>query len=357
MLRIKCYLEERINNRKVKKTFMSTIGTEDQDKNMASNTEAITAIETKKTEIKEQYKKFIGRKILFILFSLILIFIIAGIAVTLGAYSLTVGNAFFFALIPTFIILGLTRYKRATPETMILAGIALFYIFSGLMALLMYFSEAEPAVEAYFWMIGSLGRASWGNLLPASIMLVGCFIPLMWKSRDVNVMGAGDERAKSSEEDTEIVLETLQTLNIEDIAMRDINELSGGQQQKVFIACALTQEPDVLLLDEPTSNLDIRHQLEVMDIIKNVVREKNISAIMAIHDLNLGSRYADRILMMNGGKIFAAGTPSSVLTHENIKHVYGVESEVEEKHGRPYIVPIRPVSQKGGGNGGVSYEV
>lgn len=65
------------------------------------------------------------------------------------------------------------------------------------MALLMYFSEAEPAVEAYFWMIGSLGRASWDNLLPASIMLVGCVIPLMWKSWDVNVMGAGDERAKS----------------------------------------------------------------------------------------------------------------------------------------------------------------
>jgi len=155
---------------------------------------------------------------------------------------------------------------------------------------------------------------------------------------------------KSSEEDTEIVLETLQTLNIEDLAMRDINELSGGQQQKVFIACALTQEPDVLLLDEPTSNLDIRHQLEVMDIIKNVVREKSISAIMAIHDLNLGSRYAGRIIMMNGGKIFAAGTPSSVLTPENIKHVYGVEVKVSNHDGYPYIVPIRPVSQKGGGN-------
>ncbi len=90
MLRIKCYLEERINKRGVKKIFMSTIGKEDQDKNMASSTEAITAIETKSAEIKEQYKKFIGRKILFILFSLILIFIIAGIAVTLGSYSLTV---------------------------------------------------------------------------------------------------------------------------------------------------------------------------------------------------------------------------------------------------------------------------
>jgi len=155
---------------------------------------------------------------------------------------------------------------------------------------------------------------------------------------------------RSSEKDTEKVLEILQMLNIEEFAMRDINELSGGQQQKVFIARALTQEPDVLLLDEPTSNLDIRHQLEVMDIIKNIVSENGISAIMAIHDLNLASRYADRVIMMNGGKIFAAGNPASVLTSENIKQVYGVEVKVNNHDERPYIVPIRPVSQKGGGN-------
>ena len=149
---------------------------------------------------------------------------------------------------------------------------------------------------------------------------------------------------RSSEKDMKKVLETLQLLNIKSFAMRDINELSGGQQQKVFIARALTQEPDVLLLDEPTSNLDIKHQLEVMDIIKNIVREKGIAAIMAIHDLNLASRYADRIIMMNSGEIFSAGDPVSVLTSENIKHVYGVEVKVNNYDGRPYIVPIRPLN-------------
>ena len=155
---------------------------------------------------------------------------------------------------------------------------------------------------------------------------------------------------RSNEKDTEKVLEMLKKLNIEEFAMRDINELSGGQQQKVFIARALTQEPEILLLDEPTSNLDIRCQLEVMDIIKNIVTEKQISAIMAIHDLNLASRYADMTLMMNSGKIFSAGNPVSVFTPENIERVYGVEVKVSNHDGRPYIVPIRPVEQNGGGN-------
>ena len=153
---------------------------------------------------------------------------------------------------------------------------------------------------------------------------------------------------RASEKDIDKVLETLHMLHIEDLAMREINELSGGQLQKVRIARALAQEPDVLLLDEPTSNLDIKHQLEVMSIIKTIVKEKGISAIMAIHDLNLAARYADRIVMMNSGKIFSAGDPASVLTRDNIKQVYGVEANVNYNDGKPYIVPLRPIKQDGG---------
>ncbi|RJS78716.1 ABC transporter ATP-binding protein [Methanophagales archaeon] len=154
---------------------------------------------------------------------------------------------------------------------------------------------------------------------------------------------------RSNEEDVEKVLEVLKLLEIVEFALRDFNEISGGQQQKVLIARALAQEADVLLLDEPTSNLDIRHQLEAMDIIKKLVKEKGISAIMAIHDLNLGSRYSDRVIMLNGGTIIDAGNPASVLTPENIKRVYGVEAAVRNESGRPYIVPIRPVRANGGG--------
>ena len=149
---------------------------------------------------------------------------------------------------------------------------------------------------------------------------------------------------KSSEQDIDIVLEILELLGIMEFAMRDFNEISGGQQQKVLIARALAQDADILLLDEPTSNLDIRHQLEVMNIMKDIVHKKGISAVMAIHDLNLASRYTDRILMMNGGKIFAQGDPESVLTNKNIKRAYGVEALVKSDGDKPYIIPLKPVN-------------
>jgi len=148
---------------------------------------------------------------------------------------------------------------------------------------------------------------------------------------------------KSSEDDVDHVLEILELLGIMEFAMRDFNEISGGQQQKVLIARALAQEADILLLDEPTSNLDIRHQLEVMEIMTNIVHKKKISAVMAIHDLNLAARYTTRILMLNGGRIFAAGNPESVLTEENIRRAYGVEALVKSDGERPYIIPVRHV--------------
>jgi len=150
---------------------------------------------------------------------------------------------------------------------------------------------------------------------------------------------------RCSERDVSKVVEVIRLMGLEELAMRDFNDLSGGQQQKVLIARALAQEPDVLLLDEPTSNLDIRHQLELMELIKGLVMGGEISVVMAMHDLNLASRYADRILIMKGGRIFDAGRPSDVLTPDNIKSVYGVEAEVITGNGgRPYIVPIKPVN-------------
>ncbi len=148
--------------------------------------------------------------------------------------------------------------------------------------------------------------------------------------------------------DKEIVSQVLTLMGIEDLAPRYLNELSGGERQKVIIARALAQEPRVLLLDEPTSNLDIKRQLEVLGIIRSVVKEKRIAAVIAIHDLNLASRFSDKIILLYRGRIYDAGEPTKVLTKDNIRTVYGVDVEINNNSGIPYIVPIAPVIRRGG---------
>jgi len=134
-------------------------------------------------------------------------------------------------------------------------------------------------------------------------------------------------------------------LNIEKLAISNFSQLSGGQPQRALVARALVQEAEVTILDEPTSNLDIWHQLDVMNIIRDVVKKKEITAVMALHDLNLASYYSDRIIMMKKGRIVAAGDPHSVITEENIASVYRVEAAVRSLSDRPMIMPLRQIRE------------
>ncbi|MCW4046883.1 MAG: ABC transporter ATP-binding protein [Candidatus Bathyarchaeota archaeon] len=144
-----------------------------------------------------------------------------------------------------------------------------------------------------------------------------------------------------SERDNEIVAEMLDFLGIGKLAMRHYDELSGGEQQKVIIARALAQQPQILLLDEPTSSLDIKHQLEILCILKSLSKTNHCSIILAMHDLNLASRFSDRILMLKQGCIFAVGPPDAVLTEENIESVYGIKAHVTNSVlGRPQVTPL-----------------
>jgi iron complex transport system ATP-binding protein len=148
-----------------------------------------------------------------------------------------------------------------------------------------------------------------------------------------------------SDSDLDKVADILGLLHLEYLAMRDFSQLSGGQKQKVLIARALAQEPEVLLLDEPTSSLDMKHQLEVMETISSLVKEKKISAVMALHDLNLASMFVDKLAILKGGKIYAAGEPIDLLNAKNIRDVYGVEAVVMNNLDRPYIVPLRSLNE------------
>ena len=145
---------------------------------------------------------------------------------------------------------------------------------------------------------------------------------------------------KSLDKDLDIVYDTLKLLDIEDLALRNFNELSAGQHQKVMLARGLVQEPEILLLDEPTSNLDIKHQMEVTRILRDLSIKKNILIIMISHDLNIAAKYSDSMIMLAKGSIYAIGKPCDVLTKENIKEVYGVDSEIIQSHGRPHLIML-----------------
>lgn len=139
--------------------------------------------------------------------------------------------------------------------------------------------------------------------------------------------------------DKEVAMHALGLLHLEHFALRRVDELSGGEQQKVAIARALTQEPQVLLLDEPTSSLDPLAQHETMQTVRAIAREKSICAVVILHDLNLAIRYCDRFLFLRDAKVYDYGG-REVMTSENIEEVYRMHVHIEEYMGIPVIVPF-----------------
>ncbi|MDN7025893.1 ABC transporter ATP-binding protein [Methanoculleus sp. FWC-SCC1] len=142
-----------------------------------------------------------------------------------------------------------------------------------------------------------------------------------------------------SEKDLKIVEAAIRRLRLEDLSLRYIDEMSGGELQKVNIARALVQEPRLLLLDEPTSSLDLRNQLDILGIVRQVVADHDVSAVMTMHDLNLALRYADRFIFLRDGIIHAAGG-IEVVTPETIEAVYGVPVTVERYNGFSLVIPL-----------------
>lgn len=139
--------------------------------------------------------------------------------------------------------------------------------------------------------------------------------------------------------DLEIVNNTIKMLSLEKFALKNVDELSGGEYQKVLIGRALAQETDVLMLDEPTSSLDLKNQLEVLELINEIAVDRNITAVVTIHDLNLALRFADKYILLKDGSIFAAGG-KEVITKQTILEVYGVHVSVENVNNRLVIVPV-----------------
>ncbi|MER6912506.1 ABC transporter ATP-binding protein [Streptomyces sp. NPDC000594] len=147
-----------------------------------------------------------------------------------------------------------------------------------------------------------------------------------------------------SDEDERAITDAMERTDVTALADRSVDELSGGQRQRVWIAMALAQETEVLLLDEPTTFLDIAHQVEVLDLVRRLNHERGRTVVAVLHDLNQAARYADHLIAMKSGRIVAEGPPGEVVTAELVAKVFGLESVVvpDPVTGSPLVVPGMP---------------
>lgn len=153
---------------------------------------------------------------------------------------------------------------------------------------------------------------------------------------------------KISNDDIEKIYETLRGLHIEALAERYVGEISGGQKKLVSIAQTLVRDPKVILMDEPTNCLDMQKQMELFDIIHRIIKEKDISFIVVMHDLNLSCQHAEQLTILDGsGGVYANGKPADIVTEEMLRKVYGVEADViYGKNGIPVVTPYRSVQTR-----------
>lgn len=143
-----------------------------------------------------------------------------------------------------------------------------------------------------------------------------------------------------TEKDRDIIKKALEVTNTEYLKNRYITELSGGEKQRVILARAIAQDTEILILDEPTSNIDIKNQVELLDTIKKLQLEKKITIIAVFHDINIGIRYSDNIIFLKNGSVYKSGSTIDIITEENIKEVYDIEMEiikVDDK--RSFLIP------------------
>lgn len=134
------------------------------------------------------------------------------------------------------------------------------------------------------------------------------------------------KNSKLTPEDRKVIDSALEKTNLLELRTRSINNLSGGQRQRVWIAMVLAQQTDIILLDEPTTYLDMAYQLEVLNLVKSLNREQNVTVIMVLHDINLASRFSDELIMMRSGRIIAQGPPAETMIPENLKKVFDVDA-------------------------------
>ena len=160
--------------------------------------------------------------------------------------------------------------------------------------------------------------------------------------RDIVLMGRNPHIGRfavESEADYALADDALRWTNMFELKDRSVLTLSGGEWQRTIVARAICQNSEVLLLDEPVANLDIKHQLDILGMVRRVCRERGVCALCVMHDVNLAAHYSDKLIILNRGEMLCFGTSETVITSENLFAAYGVKADVRQEQGAPFMVP------------------
>ena len=204
----------------------------------------------------------------------------------------------------------------------------------------------------------AIGRRELGRLLAFAPQMEQAALPLTVEQ--AVSLGRAPHRGwllPLRREDHEVIEQVLEQLELGAVRHRLITELSGGQQRRVILARTLAQEPRTLLLDEPTAHLDIRHQVDLMQRLRNLTRQEDLTVVLTLHDLNEAAIYCDRVALLHEGRTYATGPPAETFTAEALATVYGLPVDVAEHPltGSPWITPVacrrEELAEKGSNNG------
>jgi iron complex transport system ATP-binding protein len=192
-----------------------------------------------------------------------------------------------------------------------------------------------------FHLLGPMRRARYIATVPQAISLPPAFTVwetvLLGRTPYLNFLG------QFSKEDEELARRALERVHADELAERRVGELSGGERQRILLARALCQSTPILLLDEPTAHLDLQYQVSLLELVRDLAHNDHLAVLIALHDLNLAARYADRVALMVAGEIKALGSPREVLTPELISYAYGLPVQVVEHPfaGGPLVLPAQ----------------
>lgn len=202
--------------------------------------------------------------------------------------------------------------------------------------------------------LGSMTRKEIASEM--AVVPQNCVITFPFTALEVVMMGRNpsmDRFSREGKEDVEIVKKAMEATSVTGLAARPMNHLSGGERQRVIIARALAQQPKIMLLDEPTLHLDVNHQMDIMELVRDLARREKLTVIMVSHDLNLVARYCDKLILLDQGRVLSAGTVPEVLTQDNVEKVFRIRSLVcyDERIGAYNLTILGTVPGEGQGRG------